>query len=49
MAATLTELETGATWLLRGEALQTSTVREVTGAEPRTFAAWVRAHLFAFA
>lgn len=32
-----------------GEALLTPTVREVTGAEPRTFAAWVRAHLSAFA
>ena len=32
-----------------GEALRTSTVREVTGAAPRTFAEWVRAHLSAFA
>jgi uncharacterized protein YbjT (DUF2867 family) len=32
-----------------GGALRTTTVREVTGAEPRTFAAWVRAHLSAFA
>jgi uncharacterized protein YbjT (DUF2867 family) len=31
-----------------GEALQTTTVREVTGAEPRTFATWAAEHLAAF-
>jgi hypothetical protein len=32
-----------------GGELRTPTVREVTGVAPRTFAAWVRAHLSAFA
>jgi (4-alkanoyl-5-oxo-2,5-dihydrofuran-3-yl)methyl phosphate reductase len=32
-----------------GEARLTSAVRDVTGADPRTFAAWVRAHRAAFA
>jgi uncharacterized protein YbjT (DUF2867 family) len=32
-----------------GGARQTTTVREVTGVAPRTFATWVRAHLSAFA
>ena len=31
-----------------GDALVTTDVRHVTGAEPRTFAAWVQAHLAAF-
>ena len=31
-----------------GEAHRTSTVRDVTGVAPRTFEAWVRAHLSAF-
>ncbi len=31
-----------------GEERQTTTVRDVTGAEPRTFSQWVQAHLAAF-